>query len=58
MGEGGPHRETESTAAPRTVTVTAWAAAAALLAPAAIPSLQAQPGVVTLTDPVPVEPRV
>ena len=56
-GRGGGHRETEAAAAPRTVTGTTRAAAA-LLAPAAGPSLQAQHDAVALTEPVPVEPRV
>ena len=39
MGEKDPHRETEAVAATRTVTITAWAAAAALLAlPTSLPS--------------------
>ena len=60
MGEGGPHREMEAAAAPWTitVTVTARAAAAALLAPASGPPLQARHDAVSLTEPVPVKPRV
>ena len=58
IGEGGPYRETEAAAAPWTVRVTARAAADTLLAPAAGPPLQAWRDAITLTDPVPVEPRI
>ena len=53
-GRGGSHREKESTAAPWTVTLTARAAATALLAP----PLQARHDAAALTEPALVEPRI